>query len=120
MPATGFLPAGLMAAERLCARGLAVDLYDAMPSLGRKFLMAGKSGLDLTHDEPFDRFLRRFGAAANDLAPALEAFPPAAIRDWAHGLGVATFVGSSTNPRRGFERRRRTWKRTRAGKRSEN
>lgn len=88
-------PAGLMAAERLCAAGVAVDLYDAMPSLGRKFLMAGKSGLNLTHGEPFERFLGRFGAATEVLGPALRAFPPEAIRAWAHGLGVETFVGSS-------------------------
>lgn len=88
-------PAGLMAAERLCARGIAVDLYDAMPSLGRKFLMAGKSGLNLTHAEPFEAFVGRFGDAAAFLEPAFRVFPPQAIRDWAHGLGVETFVGTS-------------------------
>lgn len=88
-------PAGLMAAERLCSQGVAVDLYDAMPSLGRKFLMAGKSGLNLTHGEPFEAFLGRFGATAEFLRPALEAFPPAAIQSWAHELGIETFVGTS-------------------------
>ena len=88
-------PAGLMAADRLCAAGIPVDLYDAMPSLGRKFLMAGKSGLNLTHAEPAAAFLARFGAATAYLAPALAAFPPQAIRDWAGELGVETFVGSS-------------------------
>jgi uncharacterized flavoprotein (TIGR03862 family) len=84
-----------MAAETLCATGIGVDLFDATPSLGRKFLMAGKSGLNLTHAEPFDRVVARFGAARDRLAPALEAFPPDAIRDWAGGLGVETFVGTS-------------------------
>jgi uncharacterized flavoprotein (TIGR03862 family) len=88
-------PAGLMAAEILCGRGIAVDLYDAMPSLGRKFLMAGKSGLNLTHAEPFYRFVARFGGSSKWLAPILEDFPPDAIRDWAAGLGIETFVGSS-------------------------
>lgn len=88
-------PAGLMAAEVLTTRGIPVDLYDAMPSLGRKFLMAGKSGLNLTHAEPFENMARRFGAAAPMLRPLLETFPPAAIRDWAAGLGIDTFVGTS-------------------------
>ena len=84
-----------MAAEVLCTRGIPVDLYDAMPSLGRKFLMAGKSGLNLTHVEPFEAMTARFGAAVPMLRPMLEAFPPEAIRDWATGLGIATFVGTS-------------------------
>ncbi len=88
-------PAGLMAADVLVARGIAVDLYDAMPSLGRKFLMAGKSGLNLTHAEPFDVFVRRFGESQEYLAPSLEAFSPDAIRDWASSLGIETFVGTS-------------------------
>ncbi|MEX0693029.1 MAG: NAD(P)/FAD-dependent oxidoreductase, partial [Rhodospirillales bacterium] len=73
-------PAGLMAADVLCARGFAVDLYDAMPSLGRKFLMAGKSGLNLTHSESADIFSGRFTAARTRLAPILDVFPPVAIR----------------------------------------
>ncbi len=88
-------PAGLMAAEVLCERGVAVDLYDAMPSLGRKFLMAGKSGLNLTHAEPFEVFKTRFEDAGKHLTPMLDAFPPDAIRDWARTLGIDTFVGTS-------------------------
>jgi uncharacterized flavoprotein (TIGR03862 family) len=88
-------PAGLMAAETLAADGCAVGLYDAMPSVGRKFLMAGRGGLNLTHGEPFNRFLGRYGDAAEQLAPMLEAFPPEALRAWAAGLGIETFVGSS-------------------------
>lgn len=88
-------PAGLMAAEALTARGFRVDLYDAMPSLGRKFLMAGKSGLNLTHAEPFDTFMTRFGAAAACLRPILGTFGPDAARTWAENLGIQTFVGTS-------------------------
>ncbi|MBL6953482.1 MAG: TIGR03862 family flavoprotein [Alphaproteobacteria bacterium] len=87
--------AGLMAAEVLLERGVAVDIYDAMPSLGRKFLMAGKSGLNLTHSEPAAAFLQRFGDARERLEPALSAFDAAAIRAWAAGLGIETFIGSS-------------------------
>lgn len=88
-------PAGLMAAEALTAHGISVDLFDAMPSLGRKFLMAGKSGLNLTHTEPFAAFLGRFGAAQGNLQPMLEAFPPTAIQDWARNLGIDVFTGTS-------------------------
>jgi len=88
-------PAGLMAAETLISKGFSVDLYDAMPSLGRKFLMAGKSGLNLTHAEPFDDFLDRFGEAQQNLSPMLNAFTPTDIQDWAKGLGIETFVGTS-------------------------
>jgi len=88
-------PAGLMAAEGLAAAGLAVTVYDRMPTPGRKLLMAGRGGLNLTHSEPLDRFLRRYGDAAARLAPAIEAFPPAALRAWCEGLGQSTFVGSS-------------------------
>lgn len=88
-------PAGLMAAEALSARGVAVDIFDAMPSLGRKFLMAGKSGLNLTHAEPFEDFLSRYGVTRTRLAPMLKAFPPGTIQAWAKGLGVETFVGTS-------------------------
>jgi uncharacterized flavoprotein (TIGR03862 family) len=87
--------AGLMAAETLLGRGIPVDIYDAMPSLGRKFLMAGKSGLNLTHTEPAPAFLERFGAARPRLEPALSAFGAEAIRSWAAGLGIETFTGSS-------------------------
>jgi uncharacterized flavoprotein (TIGR03862 family) len=88
-------PAGLMAAEALAGAGLAVDVYDAMPSVGRKFLMAGKGGMNLTHAEPAEPFLGRYGQRAAQLAPLIEAFDPAALRAWVHGLGVDTFVGSS-------------------------
>lgn len=87
-------PAGLMAAEELARAGLTVDLVDAKPTVGRKFLMAGKSGLNLTMDEPTDRFLSHF-----DNAPALQkivtAFGPEAVQDWARGLGIEVFTGSS-------------------------
>lgn len=88
-------PAGLMAAETLAARGVQVDVFDAMPSVGRKFLMAGKSGMNLTHAEDADAFLGRFGKRRADLAALLAAFGAAALRNWAHGLGIDTFVGSS-------------------------
>jgi uncharacterized flavoprotein (TIGR03862 family) len=88
-------PAGLMAAETMAERGVKVDVFDAMPTLGRKFLMAGKGGLNLTNAEPFDAFLTRFGSARPHLEPALRRFPPDAVRDWAHGLGIETFVGTS-------------------------
>ena len=88
-------PAGLMAAEVISQAGLAVDLYDAMPSLGRKFLMAGKSGLNLTHAEAHDALLDRYGERRPQLEAAINAFGAQALRDWAAGLGIATFVGSS-------------------------
>jgi uncharacterized flavoprotein (TIGR03862 family) len=88
-------PAGLMAAEVLVQGGVRVDVFDAMPSLGCKFLLAGVGGMNITHAEPFDLFLSRYGARASILKPLLEAFPPAMLREWIHGLGVATFVGSS-------------------------
>lgn len=88
-------PAGLMAAERLLAGGAQVDVYDAMPSAGRKFLLAGKGGLNLTHSEALPAFIARYGARAGDVARWLEAFGPQALRDWAQGLGIHTFVGSS-------------------------
>jgi uncharacterized flavoprotein (TIGR03862 family) len=84
-----------MAAEVVSAAGLQVDLYDAMPSLGRKFLLAGKGGLNLTHAEPYDDFISRYGERQAQLAPLLAEFGPEALRSWAHGLGVETFVGSS-------------------------
>src|SRR5512143_1009928 len=88
-------PAGLMAAEALAQGGVRVDLYDAMPSVGRKFLLAGVGGMNITYSEPFDAFLSRYGARAADIQPLLEAFPPATLRAWIHRLGVETFVGSS-------------------------
>ncbi len=88
-------PAGLAAAERLSHDGYAVTVYDAMPTVARKFLLAGKSGLNITHSEPFERFAERFGDASPRLRAALDAFTPQEVRDWAAGLGTATFVGSS-------------------------
>lgn len=88
-------PAGLIAAERLAGAGHAVTLYERMPSPARKFLLAGRGGLNLTHSEPFEAFLDRYREASPWLEPALRAFPPQALRDWADGLEQETFVGSS-------------------------
>lgn len=88
-------PAGLAAAESLLTAGVAVDLYEAMPSVGRKFLMAGKGGMNITHSEALPEFLTRYGHGSNHLRPMIEAFPPAALCEWIHGLGIDTFVGSS-------------------------
>jgi uncharacterized flavoprotein (TIGR03862 family) len=88
-------PAGLMAAEALLAAGCRVYLLDAMPSVGRKFLLAGKGGLNLTHSEPFALFVERYAERAAALQPWLQAFDADALRAWAAALGVATFVGSS-------------------------
>ena len=88
-------PAGLMAAEVLAQGGGRVTVYDAMPSVGRKFLMAGRGGLNLTHSEPMPAFLARYRAAMPQLAPAIEAFSPDALREWCEALGQPTFVGSS-------------------------
>ena len=88
-------PAGLMAAETIANAGWAVDLYDAMPSVGRKFLLAGKGGLNLTHAEEEQLFLNRFGSRQAEIQACLAAFNPDALRAWAGALGVDTFVGSS-------------------------
>lgn len=90
-------PAGLMAAEVLAAAGAAVkvEVYDAMPSVGRKFLLAGKGGLNLTHSEAAEPFLSRYGERGAQLQPMLAAFGPDELRAWAQGLGIETFVGSS-------------------------
>jgi uncharacterized flavoprotein (TIGR03862 family) len=88
-------PAGLMAAEVMGRAGLNVHLFDAMPSVGRKFLLAGKGGMNLTHAEALPAFVGRYGAQAGHLRPLLETFGPQAVRDWATGLGISTFVGSS-------------------------
>ncbi len=88
-------PAGLMAADLLSAAGAQVHLYDAMPSVGRKFLLAGRGGLNLTHSEPFDAFAARFGERRAQLEPMLRAFGPQQVREWAAGLGIETFVGTS-------------------------
>ncbi|MBK6293654.1 MAG: TIGR03862 family flavoprotein [Rhodoferax sp.] len=88
-------PSGLMVAERLSAAGIAVDLFDAMPSVGRKFLLAGKGGLNLSHAEPIDRFVTRYGARQATLNGPVREFGPQQVREWAKSLGVETFVGSS-------------------------
>jgi len=88
-------PAGLMAAEVLAQGGVTVTIYDAMPSAGRKFLMAGRGGLNLTHSEPLPQFLARYREAMPHLKAVIEAFPPSALRDWSEALGQETFVGSS-------------------------
>jgi uncharacterized flavoprotein (TIGR03862 family) len=88
-------PAGLMAAEVLAAGGAQVDLYDAMPSVGRKFLLAGKGGMNITHAEDASAFASRYGARAPDVARWLARFDGAAVRSWIHALGIDTFVGTS-------------------------
>jgi uncharacterized flavoprotein (TIGR03862 family) len=88
-------PAGLIAAEILGKSGVSVTLYDQMPSFGRKFLLAGRGGLNLTHSEDFEQFVTRYAEATPLLRPMLEAFRPEALRAWSEGLGQDTFVGSS-------------------------
>ncbi|MCP9447345.1 MAG: NAD(P)/FAD-dependent oxidoreductase [Nitrospira sp.] len=88
-------PAGLTAAETAAAEGAQVDLYDARPSVGRNFLLAGKDGLNLTHAEPLETFLSRYGSRWAQLAPIVRSFGPDAIREWASRLGVQTFIGTS-------------------------
>ncbi len=88
-------PAGLMAAEVLLAGGAKVDLFDAMPSVGRKFLMAGRGGLNFTHSEPSDKFIARYGQHRGPIEPLLADFGSDALRAWVHALGIETFVGSS-------------------------
>jgi uncharacterized flavoprotein (TIGR03862 family) len=88
-------PAGLMAAEVLARCGRRVELFEAMPSVGRKFLLAGKGGLNLTHSEAFEPFVARYGAASAVLQPMLQRCGATELRDWAQGLGIETFVGSS-------------------------
>jgi len=88
-------PAGLMAAEVLAAGGAQVDVYDAMPSVARKFLLAGKGGMNITHSEPYPDFVRRYGLRSSEVAQWLAAFTPDDVRAWIHGLGIDTFVGSS-------------------------
>ncbi len=88
-------PAGLMAAETARGGGVEVDLYDAMPSIGRKLLLAGKGGLNLTHSEPLEPFLSRYGPRRTSIEPVIKDFGPEALRAWAQALGIKTFVGSS-------------------------
>ncbi len=88
-------PAGLMAAEVLIEAGVSVDLFDAMPSVGRKFLLAGKGGMNLTHSEAADRFAERYGARRAQIEALLRSFGAPELRAWAQGLGIETFVGTS-------------------------
>ena len=84
-----------MAAEVLALGGAQVDLFDAMPSVGRKFLLAGKGGLNLTHSEAFEPFVQRYAARSEPIKSMLNVFGPTQLREWTLGLGVNTFVGSS-------------------------
>jgi len=84
-----------MAAEALSCAGVQVDVYDAMPSLGRKFLQAGVGGLNITHSEPFEVFCTRYGNRQSELQAILNKLPPSALRQWVHDLGIDTFIGSS-------------------------
>ena len=88
-------PAGLMAAEVLSEGGALVDLYDAMPSVGRKFLLAGKGGMNITHAEPATAFITRYGPRQQQVARWLAQFDAQAVREWMHALGVETFIGTS-------------------------
>lgn len=88
-------PAGLMAAEVLSQAGVQVDLYDAMPSVGRKFLLAGVGGMNITHSEPRPAFISRYAERAGEIATLLEDFDADTLREWIHGLGISTFVGTS-------------------------
>ncbi|PZN96629.1 MAG: aminoacetone oxidase family FAD-binding enzyme, partial [Hyphomicrobiales bacterium] len=88
-------PAGLIAAERLAQAGHRVTIHERMASPARKFLLAGRGGLNLTHSEPIEAFLPHYGAARDWLEPAIAAFPPQMLREWADGLGAESFIGSS-------------------------
>ena len=88
-------PAGLGAAEVLSAAGLRIDLFDAMPSLGRKFLIAGRGGLNLTHSEPLDLFVSRYGLRRPEIGSMVSACSPESLQEWAEGLGIQTFIGTS-------------------------
>jgi uncharacterized flavoprotein (TIGR03862 family) len=88
-------PAGLMAAQTLAEAGIAAEVYDAMPSVGRKFLLAGRGGMNITHAEDYSTFVTRYGARSSALRPMLDAFMPDQVRGWIHSLGIATFVGTS-------------------------
>ncbi|MGZ8196256.1 MAG: TIGR03862 family flavoprotein [Methylosarcina sp.] len=88
-------PAGLMAADVLSRHGIHVQLFDAMPSVGRKFLMAGKGGMNITHSEPYELFLSRYGNRQSHIKPLLDRFGPDALRKWLQDLGIDTFIGTS-------------------------
>ena len=95
MVIVGAGPAGLMAAQQLSEAGFQVDLFDAMPSVGRKFLLAGKGGLNLTHSEARERFVRRYGDRSDWVQTWLQQLDATGLRQWAQSLGVETFVGTS-------------------------
>ena len=88
-------PAGLMAAEAAAASGHTIAIFDSMPSVGRKLLMAGRGGLNITHSEPIDRFCQRFGSSSRHITQFLDVFGPQHIIQWCHNLGIETFIGSS-------------------------
>jgi uncharacterized flavoprotein (TIGR03862 family) len=88
-------PAGLMASEIISAHSVKVDVYDSMPSVGRKFLMAGKSGLNITHSDPFDVFVSRYGKRQKQIEPLLKNFGAKELREWVHSFGIETFIGTS-------------------------
>jgi len=88
-------PAGLMAAEQIASAGLAVDVFDAMPSVARKFLLAGVGGMNITHAEAYPQFIGRYGSATPFLQPIIDDFTPDTLRKWIHDLGIETFIGSS-------------------------
>ena len=88
-------PAGLMATEIISAHSVKVDVYDSMPSVGRKFLMAGKSGLNITHSDPFDVFVSRYGKRQKQIEPLLKNFGAKELREWVHSFGIETFIGTS-------------------------
>jgi uncharacterized flavoprotein (TIGR03862 family) len=88
-------PAGLTAAGELAAGGVEVHVFDAMPSVGRKFLLAGKGGMNITHSEPYSDFVARYGTRSEQLSPWLEQCTPQNVRDWIHSLGIDTFIGTS-------------------------
>lgn len=88
-------PSGLMAAEVLINAGIQVDLYDAMPSVGRKFLMAGKGGMNISHAESFEQFVLHYGDRKENVEALLKLFSPEDLRNWVHSLGIDTFIGTS-------------------------
>ena len=88
-------PAGLMAADKMSLAGYQVDVFDTMPSVARKFLLAGIGGMNITHAEDYDTLITRYGSAQTALKPILDELPPLVLREWIHELGVDTFVGSS-------------------------
>ena len=88
-------PAGLMAAEVLLEKGIAVNIFEAKPTIGRKLLMAGKSGLNITHTENFKLFLGRFSAEFDTLENSIKSFTPTMVQQWTSNLGIETFEGSS-------------------------